>query len=157
MKISQLSILLFLLFQIALTKFSSAQDTLQLRSGEILIGRIITVGDVEITYKLPTDLNGPTFVIRKSKVLYIFLESGTVINYSNRSLEVSAKRAAQLTKLKVHKNSIKWETLSSLTNDICFGYERHLFRNQSIEFKIAYIGTGNESVEKRYSSKGFFI
>ena len=128
-----------------------------MRSGEIIIGKIITVGDVEISYNLPNDPTGPTFIIRKSKVLYIFLQSGDIINYSNQSRVLTAQRAAQLAKLNRYRNCIKWEVLSSLTNDICFGYERFLFRNRSIEFKAAYIGAGNEDVEGRYFSKGFFL
>ncbi len=157
MKFRLRSILLFFLFQIALVKFSLSQDTLQLRSAEIIIGKIITIDDTEISYKLSNDLNGPTYIIRKSKVLYIFLESGTVINYSNQSFEITEKRAAQLAKLNQYKNSIKWEVLSSISNDICFGYERHLFKNRTIELKVAYIGAGNENIEGRYNSKGYFL
>ncbi len=157
MKIPPRSILLLFFFQIAFVKFSLSQDTLQLRSAEIIVGKIITIEDTKISYKLSTDLNGQTYIIRKSKVLYIFLESGTVINYSNQSIEITEKRAAQLAKLNKYKNSIKWEVLSSISNDICFGYERHIFKNRTIELKVAYIGAGNKNIEGRYHSKGYFL
>lgn len=157
MKLPLRSVLLFFLFQIAFAKFSLSQDTLQLRTGDIIVGKILTISDLEITYKSSTDLNGPTFNLRKSRVLYITLESGTVIDYSNRSAQVLANRAAQFVELNKYKNSIKWEILSSISNDICFGYERRLFKNRTIELKVAYIGAGNENVEGRYHSKGYFL
>lgn len=143
--------LLFLLFHLQL----KAQDTIMLKNGEQYIAKILTIEQYKITYKLFADQNGPTFIVRRIYVDQIILPSGIVLDSKRQASK--SKRSEVKTNLDNKKNALKWEALALSTNDLCFGYERHLAKNFSGEIKIALIGVGNYNVEGYYLASGYFV
>lgn len=157
MKANHLQIGLTLFFFCMITFNAFSQDTLHLKNGEVYITKVIVVGTEEISYKLFNEQNGPTYELKKNKIMYIALSSGTILNFSSTSVE-SKKQMAELgEKVSNKKNAFKWELLAPLTNDLCFGYERYITNNQSIEVKAAVIGVGNDRVEDSFESSGYFV
>lgn len=147
-----------ILFFFGIKSFSAnAQDTLYLKSGEVYITKLSFVGDDAVMYKLLNNPDGPSFEIKKSKISYIALSTGTVLNFSSKTIEYNKIRTEQTLSVSTKKNALKWEVFSLLTNDLCFGYERYISNNQSIELKVATIGIGNDQVEEYYDASGFFV
>ena len=70
-----------------LVAFSSlyAQDTIRLRSGEIIPAQVQEIGISEIRYKQWSNLERPTYVQPKSNVLSISYKNGTRENFSTVS------------------------------------------------------------------------
>lgn len=68
---------------LTLVAFSSlyAQDTIRLRSGEIIPAQVQEIGISEIRYKQWSNLEGPTYVQPKSNVLSITYKNGTRDNF----------------------------------------------------------------------------
>lgn len=68
---------------LTLVAFSSlyAQDTIRLRSGEIIPAKVQEIGTSEIRYKQWSNLEGPTYVQPKSNVLSITYKNGTRDNF----------------------------------------------------------------------------
>lgn len=64
-----------LLFLLAALKVS-AQDTIVKKSNEIILGKVVEVGDTEINFKRQTNLNGPIYVIQIADISMIKYESG---------------------------------------------------------------------------------
>ena len=138
-----------------------AQDTIRTKDGRLSIAKITIVGTDDVTYKLFNDQNGPTFITRKKDINQIVLQSGTVLGYEELNRR-STRHAlpTSIVKLDSKKNALKWEVLSVATNDICFGYERSLNHNQSIELKVAYIGLGDKTYGSNYlydKASGYFV
>ena len=81
------------LFLIIILAFSSsiikAQDTLTMRSGEIIIVKIIEVGSTEVKYKKVTNINGPIFSTLKSDLILIRYENGSKDDFSSINIESS--------------------------------------------------------------------
>lgn len=143
--------LLFLLFHLQL----KAQDTIMMKNGERYIAKILTIEQYKITYKLFADQNGPTFIVRRIYIDQIILPSGILIDSKNKSS--SSNHTVTINKIDNKKNALKWEALALSTNDLCFGYERHLAKNFSGEIKIALIGVGNYNVEGYSLASGYFV
>ena len=147
------SSLLFLLLHLNV----KAQDTIIMKNGERYIAKTLTIEQYRITYKLFSDQNGPTLTIRRIYVDQIILQSGTLV-FSSRQTRIREYSKA-IENFDTKKNAFKWEVLSLTTNDLCFGYERHLANYFSAEIKLALIGIGNQSIED-YSLgniTGYFI
>ena len=68
---------------LTLVAFSSlyAQDTIRLRSGEIIPAQVQEIGISEIRYKQWSNLEGPTYVQPKSNVLSISYKNGAKENF----------------------------------------------------------------------------
>ena len=137
------------------------QDTIRMKDGRMTLAKISIVGTNDITYKLFNDQNGPTFITLKNEIDKIVLQSGTIINTQELNRSTTRKTiSSAIYVLDLKKNAFKWEILSLATNDICFGYERSIIRNQSVEFKIAYIGIGERSYSSNNTfenTKGYFL
>ena len=149
------SSLLFLLLHVN----AKAQDTIIMKNGERYIAKTLTIEPYKITYKLFSDQDGPTLTIRRIYVDQIILQSGTLV-FSSRPTRIPQYSKA-IINFDTKKNAFKWEVLSLTTNDLCFGYERHLANYFSAEIKLALIGIGNQNVEnyatKNIRTSGYFI
>lgn len=152
--------LLLFVIGLSFSLSSLAQDTIVLKSGEQFITKIITIDPDFVTYKLASDLDGPTITTRKSEIKTVALKSGSVLKFKNTQQSDNFTPTYASEMLDAKKNSIKWEMLSLLTNDLCFGYERMIGNKCSAEIKLAVIGIGNRNVESYYNSgstSGYFI
>ena len=110
------SSLLFLLLHLNV----KAQDTIIMKNGERYIAKTLTIEPYKITYKLFSDQNGPTLIIRRIYVDQIILQSGTLV-FSSRPARIR-QYSKMILNLDKKKNAFKWEVLSLTTNDLCFGY-----------------------------------
>ena len=148
-------LLIFVLFLIVVN--AKAQDTLQLKNGAVYITEIKIVGSEEVNYKLFNDPTGPTFILNKKNIYRIILHSGTELNFSGSNNFQSKTFIDKRKPFENKKNALKWEMLSLISNDLCFGYERYIGNKQSIELKVASIGIGNSDIEDFHNAKGYFV
>ena len=74
---------IFLLFTISLlaSEMAFAQDTIRLRSGEVIPAQVQEIGISEIRYKQWSNLEGPTYVQPKSEIISITYKNGTKDNF----------------------------------------------------------------------------
>ena len=71
---------IFLIF--CITNLSKAQDSLTLKSGEIIQVKVMEVNSTEVKYKKYDNVNGPTYAVVKSDLLLIRYENGTKDDFS---------------------------------------------------------------------------
>lgn len=65
--------------------YMDAQDRIMLSNGTEVYAKIIQINDVEVMYKTPDNLDGPTRVVNRYEVLYIRYENGIKEMYGNDS------------------------------------------------------------------------
>ncbi|MCX6290870.1 MAG: hypothetical protein NT126_03815 [Bacteroidetes bacterium] len=114
---------------------ANAQDTIYIRTKEIIHAKIIEIGIDEIKYKIPEVPDGPTVVIPKDQIWKIVFASGVtqilqpeMFNPENYSSQ--------------HKNALKIDFLSPMYQHITFVYELSLKPGQSAEASLSIIGVG---------------
>lgn len=135
-----------------------AQDTIRLKDGHVYVVVVKLIGERQIIYKLFNDNNGPDYSIRKSRVSKIILNSGAIIDYTNKQNPTTTDRQRHISSIYENKrNAIKFELLSFLTNDLCLGFERGLGKRNSIELKVGLVGYGYHGIENYIPTEGYFV
>ena len=69
-----------LIFCIA--NISKAQDSLIMKSGEVIQAKVIEINTAEVKYKKIDNLDGPTYVVLKTNLEIIKYENGTREDFS---------------------------------------------------------------------------
>lgn len=135
-------------------KKPTAVDTLFTKSNEKIPGKVLEIGVSEIKYKKASFLDGPTFIIEKSKVVYIVFASGikdviqqeqqepsvTVVYPSGMVATSSSSSSAPIGTLDKNK-AVKIEPFSPITGRIIFGYEQSIRVGLNLEGKVGYINS----------------
>ncbi len=132
-------LILFLLLTIAVF----AQDKIYLKNNDVILCRLVEVGEDYIKYTLEEtgDLIYEINVVRVEKIVF---ESGKEISFSNPA---PAAHDIEMYFSK-KKNIVKFGFLSPLTGALSIGYERSLKPGKSIETNLAIIGVGFQYDEK---------
>ena len=79
-------LLIFLLFLCSVSVF--AQDVIVKKDGSTIVCRVEKVNEMDVTYKLWSDLKGSSYVMDKSLVASINYENGKVENFGEREIKV---------------------------------------------------------------------
>jgi hypothetical protein len=66
-----------------ITNISKAQDSLIMKSGEIISAKVIEINTAEVKYKKFDNLAGPVYSISKSDLTFIKYENGTKEDFSS--------------------------------------------------------------------------
>ncbi len=83
-------ILLFLITLCAFTPQLAAQDTIAMRNGDVILGKVHEVGVSEIKYYKPDNLSGPLYAVAKVDVFMVKYENGQKDVFSNTESRVPA-------------------------------------------------------------------
>ncbi len=119
---------------------ASAQDTLFMRNGSNIVGKVEEIGLDGIKYHLLNDPSNLRVEVAKQEVLKVKLASGREISVSGDPPDVGGYSSAFLKK----RNAIKIDFLSPTLQHITLCYE-HVFRPWiNGEFKVGWIGFGGE-------------
>lgn len=91
-----LTVLILLLSTLQTRLF--AQDHVLLRDGSEIQGKILEIGDKEVTYKTLDNPNGPVHLILKTEVFMITYENGSKELFSNEPVRIKANSERCVTK-----------------------------------------------------------
>lgn len=96
------------------------QDTLFMRTGEVIKAKIIEVNETNVSYKKSTYLEGPTFIVLKSKIAKIIYADGSVDYFMN----LPVAKESILDSNAYGRNILAVNPLSLIGANISFSYER---------------------------------
>jgi len=85
----KITITLFLLGSIL---SCSAQDTMYLMNGDTMAVKVTEVSETEVRYKLQSNLNGPAYVIAKTKIFMVEYENGSKDVFARENTTTPAPR-----------------------------------------------------------------
>jgi hypothetical protein len=132
----RISFFLFLL-AFAVTGFSQT-DTLFTKAKKKISCKITEIGESDIKYKLPDNLDGPVYVISTNKVYRYSLSNGQVfvvqpdeLLVENQYQEIMNRRAV----IKVHP-------FSYVNNQVGFAYEKVMKMGTNLDLELGYINSG---------------
>lgn len=114
---------IILLFVFALTiQFVNAQDVLIKTNGENLTVKVQKISDVDIEYKLFSNLDGPVYSIKRTEVFQIRYQNGSVENISVNSgnTDNTNKSTPDLENKSANNNSPDNKSISSNSNLFVF-------------------------------------
>lgn len=72
----------FTLIALSLFTTLSAQDVIQLKTGEIISAKVLAIGD-QISYKKPSNPDGPLYLLNRYEVDYITYPNGEIDYFGN--------------------------------------------------------------------------
>ncbi len=145
---------LFIIFFIALSFSSEAQDILYLSNGSKLAVKVTEINSTDIKYKDFTNLDGPTYVVSKSELVLIQFSNGVseVLNKNPMPIEPKKETALNTTTKNtndkknnlpnlyyMNSNLLSINALALANGDITLMYDRELFNSKmSISFLGGY-------------------
>lgn len=116
-----------------------AQDTLYMRTGEKIAGKVEEIGLDEIKYRISSDGGGVLVVVAKREVRSIKLSRGQEITVSDDPMDIGYS-----TKQLEKRDAIKFDFLSPTLQHVTIGYE-HVFKPwMNGEVKLGWIGLGGD-------------
>lgn len=130
-----------ILFCIAVTFQTKAQDMITLKSGEDIEARVEEVGTEVIKYKKFDNQEGPTYSVEKSKVFMIRYANGTKEVFKESAQgTLSGKNTRSLAPL--GDNSFNFNPLGFLQFGPIIQYEKKISSNAVVApyFRYAYLG-----------------
>jgi len=122
--------LIFLLF-LLLPKYFFAQDTITMRSGEVIQAKILEVNETEVKYKKYNYQDGPTFIVSKNRILMIKYADGSKDVFTETSAGASPAKNDSL----YGSNILSINAFSIFVGDISFAYE-HIGKRGKFGFRI---------------------
>ncbi|CAN5412878.1 hypothetical protein BH09BAC5_BH09BAC5_22470 [soil metagenome] len=131
------SVLFFIFSFFSLTVFG--QDTLFMKSGEVVKAKILVVTESDVSYKKITYLDGPTFIVAKNKIAKIIYADGSVEIFNDIPAHNSSADSSGLM-----NNIIAINPLSLVGGNVSFSYER-LSKNGKFGFRIPFYAPVTES------------
>jgi len=90
--------ILALAFSIMIT-FLYGQDTIRTISGEEIIAKVMEINKEEIKYKKNSNINGPTYLLSKTKIISITYLNGETEIFDNSKIEENPNREIEDTQL----------------------------------------------------------
>jgi len=100
---------IFLFMALLLTGYSQS-DTLYLKSNTKVPCKIIEIGESEIRYKTPDNLEGPSYLISLSKVYMYVLSNGTSVYSRSDTLYVKGGKKIPCLVTEIGDSDIKYRT-----------------------------------------------
>ena len=127
--------LLALLALIFFCNIAFSQDQIVKRNGQVIKGKVIEVGTVEIKYKNTNNPDGPLYSIEKNQVSRILYENGTSDKFST-DIKDTSNYSGQLRK------AVKMDFLAPLLGYSQFSFEKSTGVGKSYELTLGIIGLG---------------
>lgn len=126
------------LFILILSFFSFmvfAQDTIYMKSGEVIKSKIIEVNETNVSYKKFSYLDGPTFIIGKNTIAKIVYGDGSVDTFQ----ELPSDTPRSCDPDGYGRNIFAFNPLAFVGGNVSFSYER-LNRKGKFGFRtVAYV------------------
>jgi hypothetical protein len=131
--------------------FAFSQDTLFTKKNKVIPCIVTEIGIDEIKYKDISNIDGPTYVIRKVDVSKIVFKNGKVEYLLPDEMDMNKEEEI------LDKNQVvKFYFLSPIFNHIKIGYERKLKMTQNLELKLGFIGFGNSNLNQDERQGAYF-
>ena len=121
-------LILSFLFLLSGISSSNAQDSLQFKSGEWIVGRIIEIRKKEIQFRKKELPDGPDFVYNKSEIITkpINIESQNNINKTNKKKEKQRLDYNLISHFPYRKLNISFQLTSLIAKRITLQFEKYL-------------------------------
>lgn len=125
-----------------------AQDKLVRTNSEIVLSKVIEIGQSEIKYKKFDNLDGPIYTEDKANFVSIIFENGKIEAIVSTASNMNSKQAgkARFTPLQPkYKNSIDFDFFSFYTADVSLQYTRYLKNEHfaiTVPFRIGWYYNG---------------
>jgi len=128
---------IFLFMALLFTGYSQS-DTLYLKGNKKIPCKITEIGEAEIKYKTPDNLDGPVYVVSLSKVYKYTLAIGTSVLVTPDELSVEN----QHTEILNSRSVIKIHPFSFVNNQISVAYEQVIKMGTNLDVELGYINNG---------------
>ncbi len=141
------------LFMVQLAAGYAQTDTLHLKGNKIIPCKITEIGETEIKYKTPDNLEGPVYVVSVNKVYKYTLAVGTSVIVTPDELLIENQHSEILNARSV----VKIHPFSFVNNQISFAYEQVIKMGTNLDVELGYINNnimpGSASIDF-YTSTG---
>jgi hypothetical protein len=137
------------LFMVLLLTGYSQSDTLHLKGSKKIPCKITEIGETEIKYKSPDNLDGPVYVVALSKVYKYTLAIGTSVIVTPDELLIEN----QHNEIMSARSVIKIHPFSFVNNQISMAYEQVIKMGTNLDVEVGYI---NNSIMPNTSSGNFY-
>lgn len=130
-----------LLFFIFISAICFAQsDTLYLLSDKKISCKILEIDDLEIKYKPQSNMNGPLYIIGKSKVIKYTLSNGFTEFMPKVEAPIKVEQPLQQSPKEISniRQVIKFSLLSPVFSHISLGYEWAIKKSMNLEMIAGY-------------------
>jgi hypothetical protein len=117
--------------------FVSAQDTLFMKSGEVIKAKIIEVNETNVSYKKTSYPEGPTFIVAKNKIAKIVYGDGSVDTFHDAPSNTPAPRSYDADGY--GRNIFAFNPFAFVGGNIAFSYERLNAKGKFGYRTVAYI------------------
>lgn len=141
------------LFMVLLFTGYSQSDTLYLKGNKKIPCKITEIGEAEIKYKTPDNLDGPVYVVSLNKVYKYSLAIGTSVIVTPDELLIENQHSEILSARSV----VKIHPFSFVNNQISIAYEQVIKMGTNLDVEAGYINNGimpNTSGGNFYTSTG---
>jgi len=125
-------LLLFVFF----TTKSFSQDTIVLRTGELMMVKVTEVGQKEVSYKKQTNLNGPNYKLDIYDIGRIRYESGAVDEFNPVDTEEKSGKAKSFDESKLGNNIISLSIFEMVFQKFTISYERKVGKQQRVGLRV---------------------
>lgn len=135
-----------------LTSYLYAQDTIRTISGDEIIAKVLEVNNKEIKYKKTSNINGPTYLLKKNEIISITYTNGEteVLLNSKTEEKTSIELFKKLTKRnnKIYIDSENANAIIHATNTIGIWGYWIITKNKEdadfiLKFNIRFAGLGD--------------
>lgn len=138
-KIPYLIVLFIFFFSLAYS-----QDKIYKKNGDVVLAKIVEIGETEIKYKIFSDQEGPLYSVDKDRLMRVIYQSGReeVFQHSLKDPSLYADQA---------RNAIKLNFIAPLLGYTQFNFERNIKPGRSYELSLGLIGLGKRQEIADYS------
>lgn len=143
----KVSILAFI-FLLYYTQQAISQDIINTKKQELIKCKIVEVTPDVVKYKLYNNLDGPLFILPKTDIQTIRLESGDEIIVNETFKNIKANAALMYAKSKC----LKTEIFSPIAGNITVGYEQLL--KPGVSFEDILSGNYTQTIFTRNNARG---
>ena len=126
----------------------SQTDTLFTRNQKKIPCKITEIGETEVKYKLPDNLDGPVYVMGIDKIYKYTLSTGLSVMVRPDELSVEGQHTAFMNRRSV----IKVHPFSFVNNQFSFAYEQVIKMGTNLDVEVGYI---NNSISPSTSNAQF--
>ncbi len=152
--------LLILIF-LVIAQFAISQDIIYLNNGDKFEASVKELNVVSIKYKNFANPDGPTYVIKKSDVLFIEYQNGTIEIINQNPTPLSpVKTETAVTKKEIkkgpydilytNKNCIYLNGVALANSDIALMYDREIAKSR---LSIVLLGAYNFNIHTNYTNR----
>jgi hypothetical protein len=117
------------------TLFVSAQDTLFMKSGEVIKAKITEVNETNVSYKKTSYLDGPIFIVAKNKIAKIVYGDGSVDTFH----DIPSDTPRSYDTDGYGRNIFAFNPFAFVGGNVAFSYERLNKKGKFGYRTVAYI------------------